>query len=94
MQLVLVRHGQSIWNLAERFTGWTDIDLTEEGVAQARQAARLLREEGIAPDVVFTSMLKRAIRTAWTMAEELDRLWVPVHTHWRLNERHYGGLKG
>lgn len=94
VHLVLVRHGQSIWNREERFTGWTDIDLTGEGVGQARQAARLLREARIEPDVVYTSMLKRAIRTAWTMADELDRLWMPVHTHWRLNERHYGDLEG
>ena len=94
MSLVLVRHGQSVWNRDERFTGWTDIDLTGHGVGQARDAARLLRETGIQPDVVYTSMLKRAIRTAWTMVEELDRLWIPVHTHWRLNERHYGSLEG
>ena len=94
VHLVLVRHGQSIWNREERFAGWTDVDLTIEGVAQAREAARLLREIGISPDVIYTSMLKRAIRTAWTMAEELDRLWLPVHTHWRLNERHYGDLEG
>jgi 2,3-bisphosphoglycerate-dependent phosphoglycerate mutase len=94
VHLVLVRHGQSIWNREERFTGWTDIDLTEQGVEQARRAARLLRDEGISPEVVYTSMLKRAIRTAWTMIDELDRLWVPVHSHWRLNERHYGGLEG
>ncbi len=94
MSLVLVRHGQSVWNREERFTGWTDIDLTVHGVSQAREAARLLREAGIEPDVVYTSMLKRAIRTAWTMVEELDRLWVPLHAHWRLNERHYGGLEG
>ena len=94
MSLVLVRHGQSIWNRDERFTGWTDIDLTDHGVEQAREAAQLLLEAGVQPDVVFTSMLKRAIRTAWTMVEELDRLWIPVHTSWRLNERHYGGLEG
>ena len=92
--LVLVRHGQSIWNRDERFAGWTDVDLTDDGVGQARQAARLLRDAGIVPEIVFTSMLKRAIRTAWTMIEELDRLWIPVHPHWRLNERHYGGLEG
>ena len=92
--LVLVRHGQSIWNRDERFAGWTDVDLTDDGVGQARQAARLLRDAGIVPEIVFTSMLKRAIRTAWTMIEELDRLWIPVHSHWRLNERHYGSLEG
>jgi 2,3-bisphosphoglycerate-dependent phosphoglycerate mutase len=94
VKLVLVRHGQSIWNREERFAGWTDVDLTGHGVEQAREAARMLRAAGIAPDVVYTSMLKRAIRTAWTMIEELDRVWVPVHSHWRLNERHYGGLEG
>ncbi len=94
VHLVLVRHGQSIWNREERFTGWTDIDLTGNGVAQARDAALSLRGAGIEPAVVYTSMLKRAIRTAWTMLDELDRLWIPVHTHWRLNERHYGGLEG
>lgn len=94
MHLVLVRHGQSLWNREERFTGWTDIDLTGEGVEQARAAARLLADAGIHPEVVYTSMLKRAIRTAWTLLEELDRLWVPVHPHWRLNERHYGALEG
>jgi 2,3-bisphosphoglycerate-dependent phosphoglycerate mutase len=94
VQLVLVRHGQSTWNRDERFAGWTDVDLTEDGVGQARGAARLLREAGIAPEVAYTSMLKRAIRTAWTMIDELDRLWIPVHQHWRLNERHYGGLEG
>jgi 2,3-bisphosphoglycerate-dependent phosphoglycerate mutase len=94
VHLILVRHGQSVWNREERFTGWTDIDLTGEGVEQARAAARLLQQAGIVPEVVYTSMLKRAIRTAWTMLDELDRLWVPVHPHWRLNERHYGGLEG
>ena len=90
----MVRHGQSEWNRDERFTGWTDIDLTSEGVEQARGAARALREAGIEPAVVYTSMLKRAIRTAWTMLEELDRCWIPVLPHWRLNERHYGGMEG
>lgn len=94
MKLVLVRHGQSEWNRDERFTGWTDIDLTHDGVEQARGAARALREAGIEPEVVHTSMLKRAIRTAWTMMDELDRLWIPAHPHWRLNERHYGDMEG
>lgn len=94
MHLVLVRHGQSTWNREERFAGWTDVDLTEHGIEQARLAARLLCETGVEPDVVFTSMLKRAIRTAWTMIDELDRAWIPVHPHWRLNERHYGDLEG
>ena len=89
-----MRHGQSEWNRDERFTGWTDIDLTAHGVEQACEAARLLHRAGVQPEVVFTSMLKRAIRTAWTMLEEMDRLWIPVHPHWRLNERHYGGVEG
>jgi 2,3-bisphosphoglycerate-dependent phosphoglycerate mutase len=93
-RLILIRHGQSLWNKEERFTGWTDIDLTECGVEQARAAARMLRGEGLSPTVVYTSMLRRAIRTAWTVLDEMDRMWVPVHTTWRLNERHYGELEG
>jgi 2,3-bisphosphoglycerate-dependent phosphoglycerate mutase len=92
--LVLVRHGQSRWNLENRFTGWWDVDLSEVGEAEARQAGRLLAEEGIAPDVAHTSLLTRAIRTLNLVQEELGRLWIPVHRHWRLNERHYGDLTG
>ncbi len=92
--LILLRHGQSQWNLDNRFTGWHDIDLTERGVAEARNAGRLLREHGFAVDVAFTSVLKRAIRTLWLALEELDRMWIPEHKDWRLNERHYGALTG
>jgi 2,3-bisphosphoglycerate-dependent phosphoglycerate mutase len=94
VKLVLVRHGQSIWNLENLFTGWTDVDLTAQGCEEARQAGRELQREGIAPDVVFTSVLKRAIRTQWLMLDELDLLWLPVTRSWRLNERHYGALQG
>jgi 2,3-bisphosphoglycerate-dependent phosphoglycerate mutase len=94
VKLVLVRHGQSIWNLENLFTGWTDVDLTAQGCEEARQAGRELQREGIVPDVVFTSVLKRAIRTEWLMLDELDLLWLPVTRSWRLNERHYGALQG
>ncbi len=92
--LVLLRHGESTWNKENRFTGWTDVDLTETGVAEAREAARLLREEGFDFDLAFTSVLKRAIRTLWIVLDELDRMWLPVVNDWRLNERHYGALQG
>src|SRR6202166_3125966 len=94
IRLVLVRHGQSLWNLENLFTGWTDVDLTAQGCEEARQAGRELAREGILPDVVFTSVLKRAIRTEWLMLDELDLLWLPVTRSWRLNERHYGALQG
>ena len=93
-KLALLRHGQSIWNLENRFTGWTDVDLTEQGVAEARQAGVQLRQEGFEFDVIYTSLLKRAIRTMWLALEELDQMWVPVIRDWRLNERHYGALQG
>lgn len=93
-KLVMVRHGQSIWNLENLFTGWTDVDLTPQGCEEARQAGRELKREGLVPDLVFTSVLKRAIRTQWLMLEELDLLWLPVERNWRLNERHYGALQG
>ncbi len=93
-KLVLLRHGQSTWNLENRFTGWTDVDLSEQGRKEAAEAGRLLREEGFEFDLVFTSVLKRAIRTMWITMDELDQMWVPVIRHWRLNERHYGGLQG
>ena len=93
-QLVLIRHGQSLWNKANRFTGWVDVDLTEQGVEEARTAGRLLAEQGFDFDVVHTSLLKRAIRTMWITLETLDRMWLPVHRSWRLNERHYGALQG
>jgi len=92
--LVLLRHGFSTWNKENRFAGWTDVDLAPEGVAEARESARLLKEAGLGFDVAYTSVLKRAIRTLWLVQEELDLMWIPVHKHWRLNERHYGGLQG
>jgi 2,3-bisphosphoglycerate-dependent phosphoglycerate mutase len=92
--LLLVRHGQSLWNLENRFTGWWDVDLSAVGEDEARQAGRLLSAEGLLPDVAHTSLLTRAIRTLNVVQEETDRLWIPVYRHWRLNERHYGGLTG
>lgn len=94
IRLVLVRHGQSTWNVENLFTGWTDVDLSVAGCEEARQAGRELARAGIQPDVVFTSVLKRAIRTQWLMLDELDLLWLPVARSWRLNERHYGALQG
>jgi 2,3-bisphosphoglycerate-dependent phosphoglycerate mutase len=93
-KLVLARHGQSIWNVENLFTGWYDIDLSEQGVAEATQAGVELKKAGILPDVVFTSVLKRAIRTQWLMLDAMDLLWLPVERTWRLNERHYGALQG
>lgn len=93
-QLVLIRHGESTWNAAGRFTGWTDADLTGAGLAQARAAGRLLRDLGFAFDLVFTSRMRRAIRTAWIVLDELDSHWVPAQPRWRLNERHFGKLEG
>lgn len=92
--LVLMRHGESTWNLENRFTGWTDVDLTPAGIAEAQRAGRLLKEKGLAFDVGYTSVLKRAIKTMNTALEELGQLWIPVEKHWRLNERHYGALQG
>jgi 2,3-bisphosphoglycerate-dependent phosphoglycerate mutase len=94
MRLVLLRHGESTWNRENRFTGWTDVDLAESGVAEARAAGRLLKAEGYDFDLAFTSMLKRAIRTLWLALDEMDLMWIPVERHWRLNERHYGALQG
>ena len=93
-RLVLLRHGESTWNRENRFTGWTDVPLSERGVREATDAGRLLREGGFAFDVAFTSLLKRAIKTLWIALEETDRMYVPVHNSWRLNERHYGALQG
>lgn len=92
--MILIRHAESEWNAAGRFTGWTDSDLTGHGLAQARAAGRLLRDNGFAFDVVFTSRMRRAIRTAWIILEELDTLWTPIEPRWRLNERHFGKLEG
>lgn len=93
-KLVLLRHGQSAWNLENRFTGWTDVDLTDQGRTEAAAAGKLLREEGFEFDLVYTSLLKRAIRTMWLTLDGLDQMWLPVVRDWRLNERHYGGLQG
>jgi 2,3-bisphosphoglycerate-dependent phosphoglycerate mutase len=94
VQLILLRHGESIWNRDNRFTGWTDVDLSDKGVGEAHRAAALLKMHGIVPDWCCTSYLKRAIRTLWTVLDDLDRMWLPIHTSWRLNERHYGALQG
>src|SRR5260370_15472325 len=93
-KLVLMRHGESRWNLDNRFTGWKDVDLTERGVAEARGAGQQLKAAGLDFDLAYTSLLTRAIRTLWLVGEEMDRLWLPVIKHWRLNERHYGALEG
>ena len=92
--LVLLRHGESSWNRENRFTGWTDVDLTDQGRAEAKEAGRLLKAEGYDFDVAYTSVLKRAIRTLWIALDEMDRMWIPVTPSWRLNERHYGALQG
>jgi 2,3-bisphosphoglycerate-dependent phosphoglycerate mutase len=94
IRLVLVRHGQSTWNLENRFTGWTDVDLSERGIREAHEAAQAVQEGGYTFDVAFTSVLKRAIRTLWIMLDDMDLMWIPVHRSWRLNERHYGTLQG
>src|SRR5438552_16991363 len=93
-RLVLLRHGESEWNRENRFTGWTDIDLSERGREEALDAAHLLRDAGDRFDIAYTSVLKRAIRTNWIVLDELDLLWIPVEKSWRLNERHYGALQG
>lgn len=93
-KLVLLRHGESTWNMENRFTGWTDVDLSEKGLEEARAAGELLKKEGYAFDIAFTSVLKRAIRTCWLTLEALDQLWIPVQRSYRLNERHYGNLQG
>jgi len=93
-RLILVRHGQSTWNVENLFTGWTDVDLADSGRAEAAQAARELLAQDVRVEVAFTSVLKRAIRTLWVMLDELDRMWIPVERSWRLNERHYGALQG
>jgi len=93
-KLVLIRHGESVWNKENRFTGWTDVDLSEKGMQEAKKGGALLKSEGFTFDVAFTSVLKRAIRTLWLVLDEMDQLWLPVHKSWRLNERHYGALQG
>ena len=93
-KLVLLRHGESDWNRENRFTGWTDVDLSARGVEEARAAGRLLKSEGCDFDIAFTSVLRRAIKTLWIALEEMDRMWIPVEHSWRLNERHYGALQG
>ena len=93
-KLILIRHGQSQWNLENRFTGWWDVDVTEQGIAEAKAAGQLMRAKGITPDICFTSVQSRAIKTLNLALEEMGRLWVPVTKNWQLNERHYGGLTG
>jgi len=93
-KVVLLRHGESIWNQQNRFTGWADVGLSEKGLNEAAAAGKLLKKEGFAFDVAFTSVLKRAIKTLWIVLEETDRMWIPVNHSWRLNERHYGALQG
>jgi 2,3-bisphosphoglycerate-dependent phosphoglycerate mutase len=94
MKVVLIRHGESDWNKENRFTGWTDVDLSEKGIAEANEGARVLREQGYTFDVAYTSVLKRAIRTLWIVMDDMDLMWIPVYRSWRLNERHYGALQG
>jgi 2,3-bisphosphoglycerate-dependent phosphoglycerate mutase len=93
-KMVLIRHGESVWNMENRFTGWTDVDLSEKGLAEAKEGGRMLHEAGYEFDIAFTSVLKRAIRTLYFVLDELDELWLPVVKSWRLNERHYGALQG
>ena len=93
-KLVLLRHGESVWNRENRFTGWTDVDLSDRGREEAREAGRVLKQGGFAFDLAFTSVLKRAIRTLWIALDEMDLMWLPVRNSWRLNERHYGALQG
>ena len=93
-KVVLLRHGESVWNKENRFTGWTDVPLSEKGIEEAREAGRLLREGGFTFDIAYTSVLKRAIKTLWIVLEEMDLMWIPVYRSWRLNERHYGALQG
>ena len=93
-KLILVRHGQSVWNVENLFTGWYDVDLSDQGRVEAAQAGRELQQQMLLPDIAFTSVLKRAIRTLWLILDTTDRMWTPVERHWRLNERHYGALQG
>jgi len=93
-KIVLLRHGESVWNQENRFTGWADVGLTEKGLGEAKAAGQLLKREGYEFDIAYTSLLQRAIKTLWTVLEETDRMWIPIHHSWRLNERHYGALQG
>ncbi len=93
-KIVLLRHGESVWNKANRFTGWTDVELSEKGIEEAHAAGNLLKKEGFKFDLAFNSVLKRAIQTLWIVLEEMDLRWIPISKHWRLNERHYGALQG
>ena len=93
-KLVLIRHGESTWNKENRFTGWTDVELSEKGRAEAKAAGELLKKEGFVFDVAYASLLKRALNTLWSVLQELDRVWIPIEKDWRLNERHYGALQG
>lgn len=93
-KLVLLRHGESVWNKENRFTGWTDVDLSEKGLREAREAGKLLSDQKLTFDIAYTSVLKRAVRTLWIALDEMDLLWIPVEKSWRLNERHYGALQG
>ena len=94
IRLCLLRHGESVWNKENRFTGWTDVDLSKKGVEEAKKAGSILRKSGFVFDIAFTSMLKKAIRTLWIVLDELDLTWIPIRKSWRLNERHYGALQG
>lgn len=94
MKLTLLRHGESLWNRENRFSGWMDVDLSDRGRAEAQEAGRTLKSEGFSFDVAYTSVLKRAVRTLWIVLDELDQMWVPVERSWRINERHYGALQG
>ncbi len=93
-QIILLRHGESVWNKENRFTGWTDVDLSSKGIEEVKKAADLLKNNGVTFDVAFTSVLKRGIRTLWIVLDEMDLMWIPVYRSWRLNERHYGALQG
>ena len=93
-KIVLLRHGESIWNKENRFTGWTDVDLSDKGKTEARKAGEVLKKEGFVFDIAYTSVLKRAVRTLWITLDEMDLMWIPVYNSWRLNERHYGALQG
>lgn len=93
-KLVLIRHGESVWNKENRFTGWTDVDLSEKGLEEAKEGGRVLKKEGYVFDIALTSVLKRAIRTLWNVMDQMDLMWIPVIRDWRLNERHYGSLQG